>query len=65
MYDRAASDEFYEHHPTTENLHAVQYFESARFEYHPEHAGTPHEVQLGLLGRQVLQARGWLPAAQL
>lgn len=28
----------------------VQYFERARMEYHPEHAGTPFEVQLGLLG---------------
>jgi hypothetical protein len=28
----------------------VQYFERARFEYHPELAGTPYEVQIGLLG---------------
>ncbi len=28
----------------------VQYFERARMEYHPEFAGTPDEVQLGLLG---------------
>jgi hypothetical protein len=28
----------------------VQYFERARMEYHPEHAGTENEVQLGLLG---------------
>ncbi len=28
----------------------VQYFERVRMEYHPEHAGTLHEVQLGLLG---------------
>lgn len=28
----------------------VQYFQRARFEYHPEHAGTIYEVQLGLLG---------------
>lgn len=28
----------------------VQYFERARMEYHPELAGTPDEVQLGLLG---------------
>lgn len=27
----------------------VQYFERARFEYHPELAGTPYETQLGLL----------------
>ncbi len=32
----------------------VQYFERARFEYFPENAGTPYEVQLGLLGRELL-----------
>lgn len=31
----------------------VQYFERARFEYHPENAGTSNEVELGLLGKQV------------
>lgn len=33
-----------------ENGFTVQYFQRARFEYHPEHAGTRYEVQLGLLG---------------
>jgi hypothetical protein len=33
------------------HVYTVQYFERARFEYHPEHAGTPNEVQLGRLGR--------------
>ncbi len=37
--------------------HAVQYFQRARFEYHPEHAGTPYEVQLGLLGEEFLAAQ--------
>jgi hypothetical protein len=32
--------------------YTVQYFERARFELHPEHKGTPYEVQLSLLGRQ-------------
>jgi hypothetical protein len=32
---------------------AVQYFERARLEYHPEFAGTPNEVQLGPLGIEV------------
>ncbi len=36
----------------------VQYFERARFEYHPENSGTPYEVQLGLLGTNALQASG-------
>ncbi len=35
----------------------VQYFERARFEYHPEHAGTRYETQLGLLGDQVTADR--------
>jgi hypothetical protein len=32
-----------------QNGRTVQYFERARFEYHPELAGTPYETQLGLL----------------
>jgi len=35
----------------------IQYFERARFEYHPEYAGTPNEVLLGLLGQVVWQQR--------
>ena len=31
----------------------VQYFERNRFELHPEFAGTPNEVQLGQLGREL------------
>lgn len=38
----------------------VQYFERARFEYHPENKGTPYVVELGLLGNTTLQARGWI-----
>ena len=34
--------------------YTVQYFERARFEYHPENAGTPYEVLLGLLGRELI-----------
>ena len=33
--------------------YTVQYFERYRFEYHPEYAGTPWEVSLGLLGTQI------------
>jgi len=32
----------------------TQYFERARFEYHPENDGTPYEVLLGQFGRQIL-----------
>ncbi|HET8630995.1 MAG TPA: hypothetical protein VFL91_26545 [Thermomicrobiales bacterium] len=38
--------------PTNGQTYRVQYFERARFEYHPENAGTPYEVLLGLLGRE-------------
>ena len=38
----------------TGQKYTAQYFERARFEYHPEHTGTPYEVQLGLLGRELL-----------
>jgi hypothetical protein len=31
--------------------YTVQYFERARFEHHPEKAGTPYEVLLGFLGK--------------
>lgn len=37
-----------------ENDKIVQYFERARFEYHPELAGTPWQVQLGLIERELL-----------
>ncbi len=54
------SEEFPEVNPVDGRTYTVQYFERARFEYHPEHAGTPYEVQLGQLGRQLLNER---PAA--
>ncbi len=34
----------------TENGLTVQYFQRAKFEYHPELAGTKYVIQLGLLG---------------
>jgi hypothetical protein len=42
----------------SENGRVVQYFERARFEYHPEAGGTPQLVQLGLVGREVLAYSG-------
>lgn len=35
-----------------EGEYIVQYFERARFEYHPENAGTEYEVLLGHLGKE-------------
>jgi hypothetical protein len=37
----------------------LQWFQKGRLEYHPEHAGTRYEMQLGLVGLQALQQRGW------
>ncbi|MCU0495282.1 MAG: hypothetical protein MUD01_27150 [Chloroflexaceae bacterium] len=34
--------------------YTVQYFERRRLEFHPENVGTPFDVLLGLLGREVL-----------
>ncbi len=44
----------------TGRAYVVQWFEKARMEYHPEHAGTPYEVQLGLLGDHYLVSLGRL-----
>ncbi len=42
----------------------VQYFQRARFEYHPEFAGTPNVVELSLLGQAALdQAQNGEPIA--
>jgi hypothetical protein len=45
-------------HPATGAPRQVQYFEHARLEYFPEYAGTPFEVQFGLLGREVFTQVG-------
>jgi hypothetical protein len=51
------SEEFFEVSPQDGQTYLVQYFQRARFEYHPENVGTPYEVQLGQLGRQLLNER--------
>jgi hypothetical protein len=55
------SEEVLEQSPAGGRVYLVQYFERNRFELHPEHRGTADEVQLGLLGVDVLRRRGWLP----
>jgi hypothetical protein len=47
------TEQIVEKNPQDGKEYTVQYFERARFELHPENAGTPFEVQLGQLGRQV------------
>ncbi len=45
------TEEFSEFNPADSQSYTVQYFERARFEYHPEFKGTPYETELGVLGR--------------
>jgi photosystem II stability/assembly factor-like uncharacterized protein len=51
------TEEFAEVNSEDGRTYSVQYFERARFEYHPELAGTPYEVLLGLLGNWVTAER--------
>lgn len=39
----------------------VQYFERARFEWHPQNASTPYEVLLSPLGAQLTEGRSFPP----
>ncbi len=47
-------------HYRSGRIRTVQYFQRARLEYYPEHAGTPQAVQLGPLGDELLWQHGWL-----
>ena len=59
VYGYPISEEITEISPTDGKEYLVQYFERNRFEYHPESAGTPYEVQLGLLGANLLESDLW------
>ncbi|PDW01464.1 vanomycin resistance protein VanB [Candidatus Viridilinea mediisalina] len=48
------SEEFYEWDAASDRERLVQYFERARFVYHPEQQGSSREVTLTPLGRQLL-----------
>jgi hypothetical protein len=52
------SEELPEINPLDGKVYTVQYFERARFEWHPTFAGTSDEVQLGLIGKQALEMLG-------
>ncbi|HMA33339.1 MAG TPA: hypothetical protein VKY74_02580 [Chloroflexia bacterium] len=54
------SEAIQERSPTDGQIYTVQYFERARYEYHPEYANGPGEVLLGLLGVQVARQQGLL-----
>jgi hypothetical protein len=51
------TEEFQEQSALDGKPYAVQYFERAVFERHPENAGTPYEVLLSQLGAYELKAR--------
>lgn len=55
------SEEIREVSSTDGREYTVQYFERARFEYHPEYKGTDAEVLLGLLGISTMKEKGWIP----
>jgi hypothetical protein len=57
IYGYPISEAFEEVNAADGHSYLVQYFERNRFEHHPEHAGTPYEVLLGLLGSEVLAAK--------
>jgi hypothetical protein len=59
VYGYPVSEEFAETSPIDGKSYTVQYFERARFEYHPD-APPDYQVQLALLGTEVLRRRGWL-----
>ncbi|MEI8307708.1 MAG: hypothetical protein WCF99_11670 [Chloroflexales bacterium] len=46
---------------TTGASYSVQYFERTRIEQHPDRAGTPYEIQLGLLVREQIARWGGMP----
>ncbi|MCC6629481.1 MAG: S8 family serine peptidase [Chloroflexi bacterium] len=53
------SEEFRELNVADGRTYTVQYFERARFEYHPEHKATEYEVELGLLDRLLTAGRAF------
>ena len=56
MFGYPISEEFSEVNPIDGQIYTVQYFERARFEYHPEFKGTAYETELGHLGVQTARA---------
>jgi hypothetical protein len=58
IYGYPISEPFTEKNKSDGKNYLVQYFERNRLELHPEAAGTKYEVQLGLLGSELLDAQG-------
>jgi hypothetical protein len=55
LFGYPLSEEYQEVSATDGKTYTVQYFERQRFEYHPEFAGTPNSVLLGLLGSYMVE----------
>jgi glucose/arabinose dehydrogenase len=53
MFGYPITQEFEELNPSDGKVYVTQWFERARFEWHPEFKGTQYEVLLGLLGNQI------------
>jgi hypothetical protein len=58
IYGYPISEPFMEQSKSDGKMYLVQYFERNRLEFHPELAGTKYEIQLGLLGSELLDAQG-------
>jgi hypothetical protein len=58
VYGFPVSPEIQETSAADGKVYTVQYFERNRLEHHPERAGTPDEVMLGLLGTEFVQDAG-------
>ncbi len=58
IYGYPISEAFIEQSKSDGKTYLVQYFERNRLELHPEAAGTKWEVELGLLGSELLDAQG-------
>jgi len=56
-YGMPISEEFQEKNPDTGQVYTVQYFERARFEWHPGEDPVHFDVELGRLGTAELQGR--------
>lgn len=59
LFGFPVTGQFYEKNPADGHYYLVQYFERVRMEYHSENKGTPYQVLFGLLGKQMLTAKGW------
>jgi hypothetical protein len=59
IYGYPISEPLIERNAADGKFYQVQYFERNRFEYHPTNPPATR-VQLGLLGTEILKARGWI-----